>query len=145
MGVDIWSVNQPIDVVEIFGSPSISKIDILGDLHAKFQDLCQKCTIFSRYHYTISHIQHCCSQSLIESKLFILLVLSGRSSGNVTVSSSRRRLSTDPRSCEQCGRTFKYPSDLKKHLQIHTGKKVCKYDISNVDKILKFIKNLIKN
>ena len=53
MGVEIWSVNYPIDVVEIFGSPSISKIDILGDLHAKFQDFCSKCTIVSRYHYTI--------------------------------------------------------------------------------------------
>lgn len=36
---------------------------------------------------------------------------------------SRRRLSSDPRSCDQCGRTFKYPSDLKKHLQIHTDVK----------------------
>ena len=53
MGVEIWSVNYPIDVVEIFGSSSISKIDILGDLHAKFQDFCSKCRIVSRYHYTI--------------------------------------------------------------------------------------------
>ena len=53
MGVEIWSVNYPIDVVEIFGSPSIFKIDILGDLHAKFQDFCSKGTIVSQYHYTI--------------------------------------------------------------------------------------------
>ena len=39
---------------------------------------------------------------------------------NVTTQ-SRRRLSNDPRTCEECGRSFKYPSDLKKHLQIHTG------------------------
>ena len=35
---------------------------------------------------------------------------------------TRRRLSNDPRTCDECGRSFKYPSDLKKHLQIHTGK-----------------------
>ena len=52
MGVEIWSVNYPIEVVEIFGSPSISKIDILGDLHAKFHDFCSKCTIVSQYYYT---------------------------------------------------------------------------------------------
>ena len=52
MGVEIWSVNYPIDVVIIFGSPSISKIDILGDLHAKFHDFCSKCTIVSQYYYT---------------------------------------------------------------------------------------------
>ncbi|XP_065056192.1 uncharacterized protein LOC135684528 isoform X1 [Rhopilema esculentum] len=36
---------------------------------------------------------------------------------------SRRRLSNDPRTCDECGRSFKYPSDLKKHLQIHTDMK----------------------
>lgn len=41
---------------------------------------------------------------------------------NVTTQ-SRRRLSNDPRTCEECGRSFKYPSDLKKHLQIHTDMK----------------------
>ena len=53
MGVEIWSVNYLIDVVEIFGSPSIFKIDILGDLHAKFHDFCSNCTIVSQYYYTI--------------------------------------------------------------------------------------------
>lgn len=42
------------------------------------------------------------------------------SNRNVGLTTPRRRLSTDPRSCDQCGRCFKYPSDLKKHLQIHT-------------------------
>ena len=53
MEVKIWSVNYLIDVAEIFGSPSIFKTDILGDLHAKFQDFCSKCTIVLLYHYTI--------------------------------------------------------------------------------------------
>ena len=37
-------------------------------------------------------------------------------------STGKRRLSNGPRVCELCNKAFKYPSDLKKHLQIHTGK-----------------------
>ena len=33
----------------------------------------------------------------------------------------KRKLSDGPRVCAQCNKSFKYPSDLKKHLQIHTG------------------------
>ena len=44
-----------------------------------------------------------------------------RSAISAVGAQQRRRLSNDPRTCEECGRTFKYPSDLKKHLQIHTG------------------------
>lgn len=33
----------------------------------------------------------------------------------------KRKLSDGPRVCGQCNKSFKYPSDLKKHLQIHTG------------------------
>lgn len=40
----------------------------------------------------------------------------------VNQSSGKRRLSNGPRVCNQCNKAFKYPSDLKKHLQIHTGK-----------------------
>ncbi|KAF0986779.1 hypothetical protein HZS_536 [Henneguya salminicola] len=36
---------------------------------------------------------------------------------------NKRRLSHEPRICDQCGRSFKYPSDLKKHEQIHTQEK----------------------
>ncbi|XP_068686195.1 uncharacterized protein [Montipora capricornis] len=32
----------------------------------------------------------------------------------------KRKLSDGPRVCTQCNKSFKYPSDLKKHLQIHT-------------------------
>jgi len=32
----------------------------------------------------------------------------------------KRKLSDGPRVCGQCNKSFKYPSDLKKHLQIHT-------------------------
>ena len=53
--------------------------------------------------------------------LFSVLT-TARQSSQVGLTTPRRRLSTDPRSCDQCGRGFKYPSDLKKHLQIHTGK-----------------------
>eukprot|EP00794_Sanderia_malayensis_P011093 gene11093-12261_t len=45
-----------------------------------------------------------------------------KATSNVS-SQSRRRLSNDPRTCDECGRSFKYPSDLKKHLQIHTDMK----------------------
>ncbi|XP_066933261.1 uncharacterized protein [Clytia hemisphaerica] len=48
------------------------------------------------------------------------VLTTNRQATQVNLSTPRRRLSTDPRSCDQCGRTFKYPSDLKKHLQIHT-------------------------
>ncbi|KXJ09713.1 zinc finger and BTB domain-containing protein 17 [Exaiptasia diaphana] len=37
------------------------------------------------------------------------------------LSSAKRKLSDGPRICEQCNKAFKYPSDLKKHLQIHTN------------------------
>ena len=68
---------------------------------------------------------------LIIMYMFYLSVLStNRQQSQVNLSTPRRRLSTDPRSCEQCGRTFKYPSDLKKHLQIHTGKKVLDQNLS---------------
>lgn len=40
----------------------------------------------------------------------------------VVSATGKRRLSNGPRVCEQCNKAFKYPSDLKKHLQIHTGK-----------------------
>jgi uncharacterized Zn-finger protein len=40
----------------------------------------------------------------------------------VVSTTGKRRLSNGPRVCEQCNKAFKYPSDLKKHLQIHTGK-----------------------
>ncbi|XP_032234294.2 zinc finger protein 143 [Nematostella vectensis] len=34
---------------------------------------------------------------------------------------AKRKLSNGPRICEECNKAFKYPSDLKKHLQIHTN------------------------
>ena len=52
---------------------------------------------------------------------------------------SRRRLSNDPRTCDECGRSFKYPSDLKKHLQIHTG---FNPSFSSIFILLKTMKNL---
>ncbi|XP_065644619.1 zinc finger protein 1 [Hydra vulgaris] len=51
------------------------------------------------------------------------ILSAARSAASAVGLAPRRRLSTDPRSCEQCGRCFKYPSDLKKHLQIHTDVK----------------------
>lgn len=39
---------------------------------------------------------------------------------SATSSSSSRRKSYEPRSCPKCLRNFKFPSDLKKHLVIHT-------------------------
>ncbi|XP_031567676.1 zinc finger and BTB domain-containing protein 24-like [Actinia tenebrosa] len=40
----------------------------------------------------------------------------------------KRKLSDGPRVCEECNKSFKYPSDLKKHLQIHTNVKKFKCD-----------------
>ncbi|KAF1744641.1 hypothetical protein MXB_5618 [Myxobolus squamalis] len=45
--------------------------------------------------------------------------ISHKEDANSVGSLAKRRLSHEPRTCEKCGRSFKYPSDLKKHEQVH--------------------------
>lgn len=63
--------------------------------------------------------------------LVIQVLASSRQTTQVGLTTPRRRLSQDPRSCVQCGRCFKYPSDLKKHLQIHTGNTLVRSGLLN--------------